>query len=67
MFEKLLSECPDGLNVHMKRFLASARTHRDIVQRFGRFPHRNGVLNRDCTEAEIEFLQRPAAPFRSKS
>ncbi len=67
MFGKLVAECPHGLNVHMKRFLASARTHRDIVQRFGRFPHRNGVLNRDCTKAEIEFLQKPAAPFRSKS
>ncbi len=67
MFGKLVAECPDGLNSHMKRFLASARTHRDIIERFGRFPHRNGILGRECSEAEMEYLQRPVAPFRSKS
>ncbi len=67
MFQNLVAECPDGLHAHMKRFLASAKTHRDIVERFGRFPHRNGILGRECTEAEIEFLKKPAAPFRCKS
>lgn len=33
-----------------------ARGHRDIVQRFGRFPHRNAVLGRPSTEAELAFL-----------
>lgn len=31
--------------------------HRDIIVRFGRFPHRNAVLGRESTPAEIEFLQ----------
>jgi uncharacterized protein (DUF924 family) len=30
--------------------------HRDIVARFGRFPHRNGALGRETTPAEQEFL-----------
>lgn len=30
--------------------------HRDIIARFGRFPHRNAVLGRASTEAELEFL-----------
>lgn len=33
-----------------------AKHHRDIVRRFGRFPHRNQILNRQSTEAELEYL-----------
>jgi uncharacterized protein (DUF924 family) len=39
--------------------LASARQHRDIVARFGRFPHRNLVLGRPSTPAETAFLATP--------
>jgi uncharacterized protein (DUF924 family) len=34
-----------------------AREHRDIVARFGRFPHRNEVLGRDCTAEELDYLK----------
>lgn len=33
-----------------------ARHHRDVVARFGRFPHRNAVLGRDSTPEEARFL-----------
>ena len=33
-----------------------AEIHRDIIARFGRFPHRNTVVGRDTTEAERAFL-----------
>lgn len=33
-----------------------ARHHRDIVEKFGRFPHRNRILQRESTQAEIEYL-----------
>jgi uncharacterized protein (DUF924 family) len=36
--------------------LRYATEHRDIIQRFGRFPHRNGALGRDTTPAEQAFL-----------
>ncbi|AMA55611.1 DUF924 family protein [Bradyrhizobium sp. CCGE-LA001] len=36
--------------------LKYAREHADIIERFGRFPHRNNVLGRDSTEAEQAFL-----------
>ncbi len=36
--------------------LKYARLHRDIIQRFGRFPHRNAVLGRHTTTAEQAFL-----------
>ncbi|WP_265501556.1 DUF924 family protein [Paracoccus beibuensis] len=41
-------------NGHSQHF---AREHRDIVARFGRFPHRNRVLGRDSTAEEAEFLK----------
>ena len=32
--------------------------HADIVRRFGRFPHRNAILGRPSTQAELEFLRQ---------
>ena len=37
--------------------------HRDVVKRFGRFPHRNALLGRDSTAQEIEFLRQPGSRF----
>jgi uncharacterized protein (DUF924 family) len=40
-----------------------ARRHRDVIYRFGRFPHRNEQLGRTSTEAEIEYLRQPGSRF----
>lgn len=37
--------------------LKFAREHRDIIERFGRFPHRNATLGRESSEEEQEFLK----------
>jgi uncharacterized protein (DUF924 family) len=37
--------------------------HRVIVERFGRFPHRNAVLGRPSTAEELAFLQQPGSGF----
>jgi uncharacterized protein (DUF924 family) len=37
--------------------------HRDIIARFGRFPHRNAALGRVSTPEEREFLTRPGSSF----
>jgi len=37
--------------------------HRDIVARFGRFPHRNAALGRESTAEEVEFLKSPGSGF----
>ncbi len=37
--------------------------HRDIIARFGRYPHRNAVLGRPSTAEEIAFLQQPGSSF----
>ena len=40
-----------------------AEAHRAIIDRFGRFPHRNGVLGRISTPEETEFLKQPGSYF----
>ena len=37
--------------------------HRDIVERFGRFPHRNEILGRETTPEEAEFLTQPGSSY----
>ena len=43
--------------------LRYAVAHRDIIQRFGRFPHRNAILGRPSTPEELEFLKQPGSSF----
>ena len=40
-----------------------AVSHRDVVRRFGRFPHRNEILGRPSTPDEIAFLATPGSRF----
>ena len=40
-----------------------AEGHRDIIARFGRFPHRNATLGRETTVEEAEFLRGPGSSF----
>lgn len=40
-----------------------ARRHQVIVERFGRFPHRNALLGRQSTAEEIAFLKEPGSSF----
>lgn len=39
------------------------RRHRVIIERFGRYPHRNAILGRDSTAEEVEFLSQPGSSF----
>lgn len=40
-----------------------ALLHYQVIQQFGRFPHRNKILNRTTTPEEAEFLQQPGSSF----
>ncbi|MCJ2544382.1 DUF924 family protein [Thermostichus vulcanus] len=57
LFEQLQSD-PASQNA-----IDYARRHLEIIQRFGRFPHRNAILNRPSTAEELEFLQQPGSSF----
>jgi uncharacterized protein (DUF924 family)/predicted GNAT family acetyltransferase len=40
-----------------------ARRHQQVIERFGRFPHRNQVLGRESTAAELAYLAQPGSGF----
>ena len=52
-----------ALRNEMDGVLGFAVEHRDLVERFGRFPHRNTVLGRESTEAETDYLASDPNPF----
>ncbi len=55
--EALAEGSPPEVRERLQGNLRSARQHRDIVEQFGRFPHRNAVLGRPATPDEEAFLQ----------
>ncbi len=44
-------------------YLKYAESHRDIIRRFGRFPHRNAILGRSSTPEEIDYLSNGGETF----
>lgn len=62
-FEQLAQEA----DAHTREFLAGtydyALRHQEVVERFGRFPHRNAILGRTSTAQELEYLSQPGAGF----
>ena len=55
--ERLYSQ--PGLEAHLEWEIK----HKNIIERFGRYPHRNAILGRKSTADEIEFLQQPGSRF----
>jgi uncharacterized protein (DUF924 family) len=58
LFTRLAAQAPA-----LSEMLDFAQRHRAVVQEFGRFPHRNAILGRVSTPAEIDFLRRPGSGF----
>jgi uncharacterized protein (DUF924 family) len=46
-----------------EQYLNFAVLHREMVARFGRFPHRNWILGRPSTSEELYFLSQPGSSF----
>ena len=47
----------EGNEKYTQSILSYAIQHQDIISKFGRFPHRNGVMERTSTDDEIEYLK----------
>lgn len=62
LYAQLAAENPQW-PVFNDGFVSFARLHRDIIARFGRFPHRNEILGRESTAAEAEYLAGEAPTF----
>lgn len=56
VFKALAREAPEAQRPTFDVFVKHAREHRETVHRFGRFPHRNGVLGREPTPEEDAYL-----------
>lgn len=57
LFRELLQSAPMEARERMQSSLDFAEQHREIIARFGRFPHRNAVLGRTPTRDELRFLE----------
>jgi len=55
-YESLVDAFPGHADI-ARGFLEHAREHARIIERFGRYPHRNQALGRASTEAELAFLE----------
>jgi uncharacterized protein (DUF924 family) len=63
LFEALARESAPELREAIAGAADFARRHRDVVARFGRFPHRNRALGRVSTPQEQAYLDEPGSGF----
>lgn len=61
-YRGLVDRNPDHQEI-FEWFLRYAEEHRDIIERFGRFPHRNAILCRESTDEELTYLEDDAPRF----
>jgi len=61
--QRLVNESPPELRSSFEQSLVYARAHREMIRRFGRFPHRNVILGRSHTAAETAWLREHADTF----
>lgn len=57
LFEKLYEDTPSHEKAIALNFLNYAKQHRDVISQFNRFPHRNGILKRESTLEERQYLK----------
>ncbi|MEO0721044.1 MAG: DUF924 family protein [Pseudomonadota bacterium] len=62
-FEKLAQSARPEFRAYADKTLSYAISHKSVIDQFGRFPHRNGILGRESTPEELDYLSRPGAGF----
>lgn len=63
LYQRLLDEAPPDAKELFTVYLDYAVAHLKIIERFGRFPHRNQILGRETTDEEAKFLLEPGSSF----
>ena len=63
LYDALAAGAPPQARERFRVFLDYAVAHKKIIDRFGRFPHRNDILGRDTTDEEASFLKQPGSSF----
>lgn len=63
-YQSLLQMAPDeATREYLLGTLDYAHKHQDVIERFGRFPHRNAILGRTSTAQENDYLAQPGSGF----
>ncbi len=62
-FARLAAEAPEGMESIFAGVQRYAGLHREIIERFGRFPHRNAALGRESTPEEAQWLAAEGERF----
>jgi uncharacterized protein (DUF924 family) len=62
-FQRLLASSTPKLAGKLAGYLDYAVRHFEVIERFGRFPHRNRILNRASSAEEVLYLREPGTSF----
>lgn len=62
-YQQLVTEADEFERALFNNYLDYAQKHRDVIVRFGRFPHRNALLGRLSSPEELAFLKQPGSRF----
>ncbi len=62
-YQDVASTAPPELEKYLASSIDFARKHMAVIERFGRFPHRNRILGRHSTPEELDYLAQPGAGF----
>jgi len=63
LLHEVRNDAPEEWHSYIERSITGWSRHRDIVARFGRFPHRNHVLGRESTAEELAYLKTDGQSF----
>jgi uncharacterized protein (DUF924 family) len=64
LYRRLFEDSPTDLHPALSLVVEAAERHARIVERFGRYPHRNDVLGRATTEEEAAFMKQPDSSYQ---
>lgn len=63
LYQALADAAPAAEHQLFAVYLDFARRHHAVIEKFGRFPHRNAILGRPSSAEELAFLEQPGAAF----
>ena len=63
LLDTVMQAAPSAWHAYVQRSITGWTRHRNIGDRFGRFPHRNKVLGRSSTREEREFMDQDGETF----
>jgi uncharacterized protein (DUF924 family) len=63
LYQAFAAETSGHTRASLLSRIGYAERHRDVVRKFGRFPHRNAILGRASSPEELDFLEGPGSSF----